>query len=147
VDSLFSTELSTEDYERLFGEWRSSQEALKKLQAKEFLLRRQLFGHFFPTPREGVNNFQRADGILKGEFRLNRNVDRAALSQRTKEFREEGLPLDKLIDYVPTLKIRPYRALTEEQRFLFDEVLDIKPGAPALKFVLAGQPDDSVEEE
>lgn len=147
MDRLFATELSTEDYERLFAEWLSSQKQLRAVQAKEILLRKQLFGYFFPTPREGVNNFPRAEGMLKGDYKINRTIDRAALNQRLKEFREAELPMDKLVDYVPTLKIRPYRALNEEQRFLFDEVLDIKPGSPSMRFIPAGQPDDDTEED
>ena len=126
-------------------EWFRLQDQLKKIKASEMLLRQKIFGSYFPSPVEGTNSVALADGwVLKGKHTISREVDPGALGAlRTKDeviglspFEAAGINVDKLVQYKPSLVLKEYRTLTEEQRQLFDRALVVKPGSPALEIVL-----------
>lgn len=126
--------------------WWETQQQLSKLKATEALLRNKIFKHWFPAPVEGTNSLPLPDGfVAKGVYKINRDVDEAALKLYTSSQVVEGVPagpsvfeahqisVDALIRYKPELNIRAYRALTDEQRKIFDQALTIKVGMPDLK--------------
>lgn len=125
--------------------WYTMQEDLAKLKAAEVLLRRKIFKFYFPTPSEGVNTHTLDDGYaLKGDYKIDRKVDDAALVTLTPTFQEQGLKVDELIKRKPELALREYRKLEADETevgkarlHLFDQCLIIKPSeTPALEIVL-----------
>ena len=126
-------------------EWFRLQEQLKKIKASEMLLRQKIFGAYFPSPEEGTNSAPLADGyVLKGKHTINRELDPGAFGAMRvpdpdsgkSRFEAAGINVDSLVQYKPSLVLKEYRTLTEEQRKLFDQVLIVKPGSPALEIVL-----------
>lgn len=117
--------------------WYEANEELKKIKAKELLLRNKIFKGKFHSPREGVNQLELADGyVLKGTHVINRSIDAGALDAYREKFPEFGIQEGLLIVRKPELKIAEYRKLTDEQRNLFDNVLVVKEGTPSLEIVL-----------
>lgn len=117
--------------------WYEMSQELKKLRAKEMILRKKIFDGAFPDPKEGTNNYELADGyMLKGKYELTRNIDPGALDAMKATLRENNINPDALVQYKPSLVTKEFRALTEEQHKLFDQCLIIKPGSPALEIVL-----------
>jgi hypothetical protein len=121
----------------LLSSWYTMAKELKVLRAKEILLRKQIFGHAFPNPHEGTNNFDLDDGyVLKGTYSLDRSVDEGAFSSLKEKLREEAINPDKLVQWKPSLVRKEYNKLTEDQKHLFDQCLTMKPGSPSLEIVL-----------
>ena len=119
------------------AEWYRLQEELKKVRAAEMLLRQKIFGAYFPSPTEGTNSAPLADGwVLKGKHTINREIDPGALGAMKEQFAQAGIAADSMVQYKPSLVLKEYRTLTEEQRQLFDRALIVKPGSPALEIVL-----------
>ena len=119
------------------AEWYKMQEEMKKLRAREMILRQKIFKFYFPNPNEGTNNHNMPDGyVLKGKHTINRDVDPGAFQVLRKTFEEAGIHPDALVQYKPSLVKREYNTLTEEQKRLFDQALIVKPGSPALEIVL-----------
>lgn len=118
-------------------QWYVLQDQLKKLKASEMLLRTRIFKGLFPNPVEGTNNYPLPDQwVLKGGYKLTRNIDIGSLQAMRERFAAAGVRPDSLVEYKPSLVLSEYRTLTEEQRQLFDQCLEIKPGSPSLEIVL-----------
>lgn len=118
-------------------QWYEVQKELKALKAKEMLLRQKVFKWYFTEPKEGVNTIPLSHGwVLKGTYVINRDVDLASLGAMKEQFIAAGVSTDSLVQFKPSLVIREYRTLTEEQRHLFDRALIIKPGSPSLEITL-----------
>lgn len=119
------------------AEWYRLQDELKRIKASEMLLRQKIFGAYFQNPVEGTNSAPLADGwVLKGKYTINRDIDPGALGAMKEQFVQAGISADALVQYKPSLVLKEYRTLTEEQRQLFDRALIVKPGSPALEIVL-----------
>lgn len=117
-------------------QWYVMQEQLKALKASEMLLRRRIFGAYFPSPVEGTNKAQLDGGfVLNGKYPIERKVDIAAFQANRERFQTAHIAADKLVKYEPSLVLSAYRELTAEQQQLFDQCLVVKPGAPALEIV------------
>lgn len=133
MTSIPANTVSQED----LAEWYRLQEELKKIKASEMLLRQKIFAAYFPSPKEGTNDAPLDDGyVLKGKHTINREVDPGALGALKDKLLEAGIKADALVQYKPSLVLKEYRTLTEEQRQLFDQCLIVKPGSPALEIVL-----------
>lgn len=119
-------------------EWYALQKQLAAVKAAEMLLRMKIFKHYFPAPVEGTNQVPLGtEGwVIKAKYPITRKPDVALLTAKAAELRAAGVPVDSLIKSVPELVTTEYRKLTEEQTKLFDQILDIKPGSPALEVVL-----------
>lgn len=143
------------------GEWTAAKEELDRVKNKEIMLRKRLASFFFPAPTEGTNKVKLPDGsVVNLSHGITRDVDRVrldALGRYTvgdqRSFLENSLKIDttawpdemplwhalkldlqKLVEWDPKLVVKEYRELTEEQRAIFDGVLDIKPAAtPQIK--------------
>lgn len=118
--------------------WSEMQQKLSALKSAEMLLRIKIFKGLFPAPVEGTNSVPLGDDgwVIKAKYPVNRKPDVALLTARAPELRAAGIPLDTVIRTVPELSTTEYRKLTEEQQKLLDQVMDIKPGSPALEIVL-----------
>ena len=119
-------------------EWYALQKQLAAVKAAEMLLRMKIFKFYFPNPEEGANQVHLGtEGwVIKAKYPITRKPDVALLTAKAAELRAAGVPVDSLIKSVPELVTTEYRKLTEEQTKLFDQILDIKPGSPALEVVL-----------
>lgn len=135
-------EVTQADLER----WFVVKKQLNSIKTEEMFLRLKIYKGKFVThdadgneilPKEGTNAVDLADGFkLKAQRVVNREVDKATLEVMKEDFRKSGINPDLLIEYKPSLKVREYRTLTEEQRKLFDQALIIKDGSPQLEIVL-----------
>jgi hypothetical protein len=118
-------------------QWNEMQEQMKKLKVAEMALRKQLFTHYFPTPKEGTNTAPLSAGwVLKGGYPIERTVDIGAFNAGKELFAENGIAADSMVEFKPSLKKPEYNTLTAEQKNLFDRCLVVKPGSPSLKIVL-----------
>ena len=124
-----------------FNQWSAINEQIGKLKATEMLLRIKIFKVMFPNPTEGTNSVPLTNGYeLKAKYPINRKVLPDMLAAHTKDLKAAGIKLGDLIRLTPDLAVGEYRKLTEEQLKLFDQILEIKPGAPALEIVLPKRP-------
>ena len=127
-------------------EWYRLKEQLASVKASEMLLRQKIYKGLFKDPKEGTNSLPLGDAgwLIKAKRVINRDVDQAALQhsmavdEATKMSRlsSNGIHVEQLIKWTPELVTKAYRLLTEEQVKIFDEVLIIKDGSPALEIVL-----------
>lgn len=118
-------------------DWYETNEQLAALKNKEMLLRTKVFSAKFPAPEEGTNSTPLDNGwVLKGKYGYNRTLDMDAISTMADELRAAGIVTESLIRHKPELITTAYRCLTEEQRVLFDNCLQIKPSTPSLEIVL-----------
>jgi hypothetical protein len=137
-----------EDLKKLY----ELQEQLATLKSAEAMLRRRIADHFFPAPTEGSaeNKYPLAQlgdntgAILQMDHKINRTVlepELAVLKAKIEEAKTTDaplpkLPFNKLVKYKPEVVTAEYRKLTAEERKLFDEALNIKPGMPEVKIVI-----------
>ena len=137
-----------EDLKRLY----ELQEQLATLKSTESMLRRRIGDHFFPTPTEGSkeNKYPLAQlgdntgAILQMDHKINRTVLEPELAVlKTKITESQGtdaplskLPFNKLVKYKPELVKAEYNKLTDEEKKLMDEALNIKPGMPEVSIVI-----------
>jgi hypothetical protein len=128
------------------GKWYALQQQLNKLKVEEHFLRLQVFKHYFKAPNEGTNTHKLPDDYqVKGVYVINRKVlleQMQAMCTRPEvgpgEFGPSvlevaGVKVSELIKWTPELAIKSYRELTDEQRKLVDQMLEIKEGSPQLK--------------
>lgn len=110
---------------------------MDEIKAEEIALRKELFAGAFPDPTEGSakNKLPLDDGfILQGDYKINRSVDAAVVSALAKG--DNTAPLvGKLIDYKPSLVLKEWKALTDDDLKLVADMVIEKPGTPTLKIV------------
>lgn len=118
-------------------EWEAIVLQATVLKDREMTLRKELFAMAFPKPTEGTNKLEIGNGyLLKGDYKLNRRLDEAALPTVLGKLKEINYPLiDRLVKYKPDMSIAEYRKLTDEQRKIMDECLTTSPGSPTLEIV------------
>ena len=118
--------------------WSQLQKQLGDLKSAEMLLRTKIFKGLFPNPVEGTNSVPSGtEGwVIKAKYPINRKPDVALLTARAPELRAAGIVLEDVIHTIPELATGEYRKLTDEQRHLLDQVMEVKPGSPALEIVL-----------
>ena len=124
------------------ADWQTAKKELDAMKAVEMLLRKRIFGAFFPEPVEGSNNFVLPSGEkLNATHVIDRKIDKASLEIYSKKWVAEGHPLaqlgSQLVKWEPSLEIKPYRMLDEDTRTEFENVLTIKPGSPQMKILPA----------
>lgn len=118
--------------------WSKLQKQLGDLKSAEMLLRIKIFKGLFPAPVEGTNSVPLGtEGwVIKAKYPISRKPDVALLTARAPELRAAGIVLEDVIRTIPELATGEYRKLTDEQRHLLDQVMEVKPGSPALEIVL-----------
>lgn len=117
--------------------WYALQEQVEVTKEKEMALRKKIAAALFPKPVEGTNTLPLSEGwVMKMKHTINRKVDVPLLTTLAASLTAQGIPIDSLIRYKPDVDTTEYRKLTAEQRVLFEQVLDIKEGTPALEIML-----------
>lgn len=118
--------------------WNQMQTQLAALKSAEMLLRIKIFKGLFPNPVEGTNSVPLGtEGwVIKAKYQITRKPDVALLTAKAAELRKAGIVLEDVIRTIPELAVGEYRELTDDQRHLLDQVLEIKPGSPSLEIVL-----------
>lgn len=118
------------------NEWYTLTQQLPGIKAREMELRKKIFGANFVNPVEGTNTKPLADGwVLKGQYKIDRKVDEAALETLSSVFKEHKIPVKDLVKWSPELVTSAYRELDEDQEKIFNQALLIKPGSPSLEIV------------
>lgn len=118
------------------AEWYRLKDQLTTLRNNEMLLRNKIFKGLFPSPVEGVNSFELPDGyVVKATHKISRDIDIGATEANRARLAEQGINVDKMLNWKPSLVSKEYKSLTEEQRIAFDVCLNIKPGSPTIEIV------------
>lgn len=118
------------------NEWFALTEELAEKKEREMVLRKKIFGFFIQQPEEGVNSVPMSDGwVMKGTYKIDRKVKEELLAANAEELKNAKLPMKELIKLKPSLSVTAYKKLTDDQKKIFDKVLEIKPGAPTLEIV------------
>lgn len=123
----------------LLLEWHDLQTRLRELKDRELSLRKTIFQMQFQQV-EGTQRVDLGAGYtLIGVLSCNRLLDTDAVEELRDHAlnpdiadRFRALPLDSLIRLKPTLNLTGYRALTAEERNLFDRCLTMAYGTPSL---------------
>jgi len=106
---------------------------LAVIKEKEMELRKRIFRFYFINPKEGVNTAELDyDCKIKGTRKINRKVLEKELTAYGSEIVKAGIPVD-VIRWIPELSVSKYKALSDEQKKVFDQCLEIKDGAPELE--------------
>lgn len=128
-----TTILTDEQAEKLTL-WKRTSEELAKLKAREMRLRKELTETLFSEAPEGTTTLTlTGDWKLKATVKMNRSLDEAALPGVLEQL---GIGIvDDVVRYKPSLDLRNYKKLNDEQRAIFDEAVIMKPGAPTLQLV------------
>lgn len=115
-------------------QWYALKDQLKTLSEKEMSLRKEIAEGYFPNPIEGTNTVDIGGGYaLKGQFKYNRKVDTPILLNLKEKFLANKIRVDALVEFKPSLVLKEYRQLTEEERTLFDGCLIITPASPTIE--------------
>lgn len=125
-------------YLRMLDAW--EQIALLQAQIKEAELgmRLRLFQGAFANPKEGTNTHMLPDGrAIKGQFKVNRYIDEAALPVTLAALREHGVAnTDALVRYKPELAKSEWNTLSDEAKLMFSPAIVATPGTPSLEVVI-----------
>lgn len=117
-------------------EWLEKKAELARVKAKESILRQKIIKTFFSGPKEGTNTFELGNEYkLKYAHKLDRSIDDAMLTNLLPALREKGINVDDLVERKPSLKLKNYRDLTEEEHMIFDQCVTTKPASGTLEFV------------
>lgn len=121
-------------------EWDKLVRKLAEVKAAEMELRTRIAKTYFKNAKEGTNDHNLGAGwLLKMQRKIDRKVDIGnlqAMSAPDQLFWQNGINANELIEWEPKLKVKPYRALPEEKRKIFDQCLIIKDGAPQMSITL-----------
>lgn len=140
----------------LLQTWYQQKSELAPLKTAEVLNRKALAAFYFPEPEEGTNRHDIGWGKdLKLDYAFKYKVDEAMLGQAAivAQMKKAKIPVDALFVMKPTLSLKEYRKLTDEQRAIVDGVITIEePETPQLSIVDAlqtgvpnfGQPSEPV---
>jgi len=122
-------------YMQLLAEWRDDRRKLAYYKEQEGTKRRVLFAGAFPNPVEGTNKLTLANGLkLKGQYKIGRKLDEAALPATLARMRELGVAnTDALVNYKPSLAKREWNTLSDEMKLEFSPAVIATPGMPGLE--------------
>lgn len=119
------------------NEWLSITGWMAKAKARETELRKELVAVFVPNPKEGTNHVQGLGFAVTIDHKVSRKLDEAALDAVMPQMPEHLRVVGTLISYEPTFDLKVYRAMTPDERKIFDQALVIKDGAPSLEITIA----------
>lgn len=104
-------------------------------------LRVMIYGANFGNLEDGKQHtIELGNGYkLKGKRLLNYKLDKDATATALDTLRQSGnegsFVADRLVKWEPKLSVTEYKALTDEQRDIIDEVLTVTPGLPVVELV------------
>ncbi len=126
----------------LLDEWYLAAEAVKEVKPiieREMRLRKDVFGIFFPNPKEGTNKVDLGNGYtLKGQYKLNYKVDDKVVPSVMEAIREVRADPAIYLEEKYTLDLKAYRELKEvnpEAFRILSEAITITPQSPTLEIV------------
>lgn len=124
------------DKMELLSKWHEAQGALKTAKDVEAELRKQVVEEFFsqvPQDAEGTFSLPIGGGYkLKSQYKLSRKVNAEALQEIKADLEANGVDVDALVHWTPSVVMGQYRALSMEQKQLFDEVIESKQSMPSI---------------
>ena len=122
-------------YMQMLAEWKDFSRKLAYYKAQENEYRRILFAATFPNPVEGTQKHTLPDGRkVKGQYKINRKLDEAALPATLARMRELGVAnTDALVNYKPSLAKREWNTLSDEMKLEFSPAIIATPGMPGLE--------------
>jgi hypothetical protein len=116
--------------------WKNADAAARAWKQEELDARLALVSLAFPQANAGTNSAALGDGtVLKAIMRQNFTVE----SGPKLDLVLKALPAAiraNLVKFKPDLSVSAYNALEPGHKRIFNEVLTIKPGAPALEIVV-----------
>lgn len=123
--------------------WVAAKAALDQATAAEWAARLRVVEAAFPAPSEGVNRVELGMGYaIKLDAKFNYSLDNKngkveSALQHIEGMGEAGkIAAGKIISsWKPNLSVTAYRALPSDIKPYIDNVLTIKPAAPALEFI------------
>lgn len=116
------------------SEWNNVAKKLAPLVAQEKALRKKLFEKYFTNPREGTNAITLGFGKeLKLKHTINRKLDEAALDAAAVQKLIDPDLVSEVVKYKPSVSVSGWKALTDEQRAKFKDIVTEEPGSPALE--------------
>lgn len=124
----------------LVAEWQRANNTAKLSADIERQLRQQVVKEFFTATKEGANTYAAQGVTIKVTGKVNRTLDKAALDAVMPQLPEKYRVLDtadSIIRYEPTFDLKVYRAMSPDERKIFEQALTIKDGAPSLEIVIA----------
>lgn len=122
-------------------EWQDTAREARRLVALEMEMRKAIFAHAFPDPKEGVNNYDLGAGYkLKADHKVNRKILEEALPAVIAKLKQEAIDpaiLDQYLKIKYDLKVGPYKALPADSALkgYLDMAVESKDGAPTLEIV------------
>lgn len=124
-------------YMDMLAEWEVAKEILDRAKELELDMRLKLFAGAFPNPKEGTNTHKLPDGReLKGQHKVNRSIDEAALPAVLEQLRALGVAnTDALVRYKPELAKREWNDLSDENKLVFSAAVIATPGTPQFDVV------------
>ena len=119
---------------QILAQWQDERLKLAFFGKRELELRTLLFNATFPSPGEGTQKHTLPDGrTIKGQYKINRTIDEAALPAVLTHMRELGVAnADALVKYKPTLVKREWNSLGHDARLAFSPAVIASPGTPTL---------------
>lgn len=121
-------------FEEMLAAWEQAKSNLTKLTAEERRLRVALFGGAVPTPREGVNNVELADGrVCKFTYSISRKLTDGPVAWQNLQ----GIGIDPYgyIKIKYDLNGTAYRDAPENVVKVLSDLVIVKPGVPQLTVV------------
>lgn len=124
------------DKMELLSKWHEAQDALQKAKEAEAYLSKKVVEEFFsnvPQDAEGTFSLPLGGGYkLKSQYRLTRKINAEALQELKADLEANGVDVDALVHWTPSIVMGQYRTLSMEQKQLFDEVIESKQSTPSI---------------
>lgn len=124
------------DKMELLSRWHEAQESLRQAKEAEADLRKQVVEEFFskvPQDAEGTFSLPIGGGYkLKSQYKLARRINAEALQELKADLKANGVDVDALVYWTPSVVMGQYRTLSMEQKQLFDEVIESKQSTPSI---------------
>lgn len=124
------------DKMELLSKWHEAQCALQQAKEAEADLSKKVVEEFFskvPQDAEGTFSLPLGGGYkLKSQYRLTRKINAEALQELKADLEANGVDVDALVHWTPSIVMGQYRTLSMEQKQLFDEVIESKQSTPSI---------------
>lgn len=124
------------DKMELLSKWHEAQESLRQAKEAEADMRKQVVEEFFsnvPQDAEGTFSLPIGGGYkLRSQYKLTRKVNTDALQELKADLEANGVDVDALVHWTPSVVMGQYRTLNMEQKQLFDEVIESKQSMPSI---------------
>ena len=114
-------------------EWQKAKDRLDEYKAKEKELRLAILDDLFPSAGEGSLSASVGRYIVKGSFKNSTTVSKEDWEERSGVFTEEQLAC---VNFKPSFLSSKFKLLDDEERFMVEECLTIKPALPTLTIKL-----------